>query len=219
MEKTIKHIQVMALLALMLTLFNVETMAKKRMVERGMTKAQVEQVLGKPKTTSFDRYGDTWSFVKMLGISGDYKLIVVNFDQSGRVVSYQEQLVDSQQPQVNGGIVPVPVPQPPIYDGYPMQGQVYSMDDRDFNYLYNKVKSKSFDSDKFDLIDVASLGCYFTCGQCVRIMQLFTFDDDKLKALRPMARKIVDPQNAYSIYSLLTFDNNRDAAARMIQQQ
>jgi hypothetical protein len=48
-------------------------------------------------------------------------------------------------------------------------------------------------------------------------MGLFSFADDKLKALRYMARHIVDPQNAYSIYRLFDFSDDKEKAAQIIQ--
>lgn len=93
----------------------------------------------------------------------------------------------------------------------------YNLSDEDYAVLYNKVKKASFDDNKFDLIEVASLGCYYSCQQTARIMKLFTFDDDKLKALRMMARRIVDPHNAADIYRLFTFSDDKDKAAKIIQ--
>ena len=93
----------------------------------------------------------------------------------------------------------------------------YNLSDEDYAVFYNKVKKASFDDNKFDLIEVASLGCYYSCQQTARIMKLFTFDDDKLKALRLMARRIVDPHNAAGIYRLFTFSDDKDKAAKIIQ--
>ena len=74
----------------------------------------------------------------------------------------------------------------------------------------------NFDDNKLALVEVASLRSLFTCRQCARLLQLFSFSDAKLKALRFMARQIVDPQNAYDIYQAFTFDSDRDKAARLM---
>ena len=39
------------------------------------------------------------------------------------------------------------------------------LSDSKFSILYNKVKNASFDDRKFDLIEVASLGGYYSCQQ------------------------------------------------------
>ena len=93
----------------------------------------------------------------------------------------------------------------------------YSLDDASFNMLYNKVKKASFDDNKFDLIEVASLGCYYSCAQVVRIMKIFSFDDSKMKVLSMMAPRIVDLQNATDIYRIFTFDSDKENAANILR--
>ena len=93
----------------------------------------------------------------------------------------------------------------------------YSLDDASFSKLYNKVKKASFDDNKFDLIEVASLGCYYSCAQVVRIMKIFPFDDEQLKALKMMAPHIVDLQNTGLIYKVFSFDSEKDKAEEIIR--
>ena len=40
------------------------------------------------------------------------------------------------------------------------------LSDDKFAILYNKVKNTSFDDRKMDLIEVASLGAFYSCEQC-----------------------------------------------------
>ena len=93
----------------------------------------------------------------------------------------------------------------------------YRLDDASFNILYNKVKKASFDDNKFDLIEVASLGCYYSCAQVVRIMKIFPFGDEQLKALKMMAPHIVDLQNTGLIYKIFSFDSEKDKAEEIIR--
>ena len=93
----------------------------------------------------------------------------------------------------------------------------YCLADASFNILYNKVKKASFDDNKFDLIEVASLGCYYSCAQVVRIMKIFPFDDEQLKALKMMAPHIVDLQNTGLIYKVFSFDSEKDKAEEIIR--
>ena len=91
------------------------------------------------------------------------------------------------------------------------------LSDSKFSILYNKVKNASFDDRKFDLIEVASLGCYYSCQQVAKIITLFSFSDKKMKALQMMASHIVDPQNAADIYKQFTFSSDKDKAAEIIR--
>ena len=92
----------------------------------------------------------------------------------------------------------------------------YSLDDASFSKLYNKVKKASFDDNKFDLIEVASLGCYYSCAQVVRIMKIFPFDDEQLKALKMMAPHIVDLQNTGLIYKIFSFDSEKQKVGEIL---
>ena len=78
------------------------------------------------------------------------------------------------------------------------------------------MKNASFDDRKMDLIEVASLGAYYSCEQCATMMGLFSFGDKKLAVLRLMAPRIVDPHHAYIILDKLSFLSEKDEAARII---
>ena len=219
-----KRNEVMALIATTILMFAVCLSASakgKRNVERGMTKQEVIAILGEPKLTSFDMYGDKWEYDKCNYLFGDSKYITVFFDRNGKVVQYDTRIIEPnsqtsnvQQPQH---------PTPPIYDGRcDPDGRMdygYCLDDASFSKLYNKVKKASFDDNKFDLIEVASLGCYYSCNQVARIMKIFPFDDEQLKALRMMAPHIVDPQNAIVIYQLFSFDSEKQKVGEILSSR
>ena len=174
--------------------------------------------MGQPKLTSFDAYGDRWEFYKMNALTGESKRIVVGFDLNGKVVAYNMSYVDDNiqqpappsHPSCGAGVVAVVGPEVPI-------GYGHCLDDASFSILYNKVKNATFDDNKFDLLEVASLGCYYSCAQTARMMRIFTFGDKQLKVLRMMAPHIVDPQNATDIYKVLTFDSEKSEAGEIIR--
>ena len=217
-----KRNELMALIATTILMFAVCMSASakgKRNVERGMTKQEVIAILGEPKLTSFDMYGDKWEYAKNNNLFGDSKYITVFFDRNGKVVQYDTRIIEPnsqtsnvQQPQH---------PTPPIYDGRcDPDGRMdygYCLDDASFSKLYNKVKQASFNDNKFDLIEVASLGCYYSCTQVVRIMKIFPFDDEQLKALKMMAPHIVDLQNTGLIYKVFSFDSEKEKAEEIIR--
>ena len=94
--------------------------------------------------------------------------------------------------------------------------RVFCLSDEKFTILYNKVKNTSFEAPKMDLIEVVSLGAFYSCEQCASIMSIFSFGDKKLAALRLMAPRIIDPRHAYLIYDILSFQSEKDEAARII---
>ena len=78
-----KRNEVMALIVTTILMFAVCLSASakgKRNVERGMTKQEVIAILGEPKLTSFDIYGDKWEYAKYNNLFGDSKYITVFFD-------------------------------------------------------------------------------------------------------------------------------------------
>ncbi len=93
----------------------------------------------------------------------------------------------------------------------------HCLDDASFSILYNKVKKASFDDNKFDLIEVASLGCNYSCQQVARMMKIFSFSDKRLKVLRIMAPRIVDVQNATDIYQLFSFDSEKQKVGEILK--
>ena len=218
-----KRNEVMALIATTILMFAVCLSASakgKRNVERGMTKQEVIAILGKPKLTSFDMYGDKWEYDKYNNLFGDSKYITVFFDRNGKVVQYDTRIIEPNNQTSN---VQPQHPTPPLYDGRcDPDGRMdygYCLDDASFSKLYNKVKKASFDDNKFDLIEVASLGCYYSCNQVARIMKIFPFDDEQLKALRMMAPHIVDPQNAIVIYQLFSFDSEKQKVGEILSSR
>ena len=138
--------------------------------------------------------------------------IVVYFDRDDRVRACQSSTIDYQSNTPLGygrrpGAYPVvPVPNP----------DSYSLDDESYTLLYNKVRDASFDDNRFDLIQVACRGCWFSCSQVAGLLKLFSFSNAKLKALGMMARRITDPQNAVEIYRMFDFSSDKDKAAEMM---
>ena len=217
-----KRNDLMALIATTILMFAVCLSASakgKRNVERGMTKQEVIAILGEPKLTSFDMYGDKWEYDKYNYLFGDSKYITVFFDRNGKVVQYNTRIIEPNSQQSNAQKPQHPVP--PSFDGVynpnPGMNYGYCLDDATFSRLYNKVKNASFDDNKYDLIEVASLGCYYSCAQVVHMMKIFPFNDEQLKALKMMAPHIVDLQNTGLIYKVFSFDSEKEKAEEIIR--
>ena len=59
-------------------------------VEMGMTKSDIQHLLGKPLFKNADETGEQWGYRKVVGeiIDSEEMLFVVTFDNDGKVVSY-----------------------------------------------------------------------------------------------------------------------------------
>lgn len=142
-------------------------------------------------------------------------------NKNRKVINYSTRIDDNNNRKPTVTVCPERPTPPTLGPAFcPEEGTRYgySLSSQSFSILYNKVKKASFDDNKFDLIEVASLGCYYSCSQAVRLMKIFTFDDERLKALSMMAPHIVDPQNATDIYKLFSFDSDKDKAGEILRK-
>lgn len=86
-----------------------------------------------------------------------------------------------------------------------------------FQGFLSRVKGQVFSDDKNRLILVAAETRFFNVSQARRLMELYTFDDDRLRVLRIIARRIVGLENADRIIELFTFDRGREAARDLLR--
>ena len=101
----------------------------------------------------------------------------------------------------------------PPHDNHVRPGRVIS--NNDFQQLYNRVKSKPFKDDQLELLSIGVGNRYFSCQQCIRLMSIYTFDDDKLKVLDIVAPRIADRENYEDIVDSLDFLSSQDKVRKM----
>ena len=190
-------------------------------VERGMTKAQVTDIVGKPMTTSFNASGETWTYEKTRGgLLSSYEVrITVVFDADGRVDSYSEAKVAAPAAARPSQPAARPSQGASSFGGDCRHyGTRRALSDADFSTLLSKVKGASFADRQLDLIQVACLGGWLTCRQGAALLGVFSFSDKKMKALGFIAPHLTDPQNANDIYRQFSFSSDKDKAAELIRR-
>ncbi|WP_071147299.1 DUF4476 domain-containing protein [Bacteroides ihuae] len=84
------------------------------------------------------------------------------------------------------------------------------MDNNTFNSFFSAVKAAPFKSDKMDLIETAVQTSAFTIQQCKRLVELNTFDDDKIEMIQLLYPRIVDKQNFFMLLESLSFISSKD---------
>jgi hypothetical protein len=87
---------------------------------------------------------------------------------------------------------------------------VYPMPPNDFANFKNTVKQQSFDDTKFQMIKAQPLSTWYTAAQIKELMELFSFDDDRVDVAKYTYDHCVDPYNFYITYTALTFDANKN---------
>ncbi len=90
------------------------------------------------------------------------------------------------------------------------------VDRRDFAALVDVVRQQTFASSQLPMIQVAGLAGWFTCGQCSVLMNLFSFDDNKLQVVRYLAAHLVNPSEWQPIINSLSFYSNQQKAKSLI---
>ena len=93
-----------------------------------------------------------------------------------------------------------------------------TMHRKDFKMMCEVVKDASFSDKKIGVIKVACISSYFDRNQCSKLLALFSFDNDKLEALKVLAPRIVDV-NPKEILKQFTFSSNKDKALDILSER
>ena len=86
-----------------------------------------------------------------------------------------------------------------------------AMQDEDFSMMCKVVEDASFPDKMIGVIKVACISSYFTSKQCAQLLSMFSFENDKLKALKVLHPRMLDI-DAKPILKQFTFSNNKDKA-------
>ena len=183
-----------------------------------MTQEEVTKLLGRPDYRRFDEQGEQWEYRKGGGIGHYGTTILIDFKNN--LVSNLDSFESVPTPPAVAVCPPAQVestvaPRPPHHNGHrPNYPQITS--DNDFQQLYNKIKQKPFKDEQLDILSLAAGHRWFSCQQCVRLMSIYTFDDDKLKVLQILATRIADKENYDKIINSLDFLSSEDKAKEML---
>ena len=60
---------------------------------------------------------------------------------------------------------------------------------------------------------------FFVIAQLRRIIEGLSFSGDKIRAVEIVAPRILDRRNAYTLYSVFTFDSEKDQARAIFDRQ
>ena len=93
---------------------------------------------------------------------------------------------------------------------------VKAMRGADFKKFYKYVKETSFDKNRLQLVEIAAFGSYFSSEQCYKLLSLFSFDDNKLAAIKIMEPRMIDSRYNEKILKLFSFSSNREKAAAIL---
>ncbi len=90
-----------------------------------------------------------------------------------------------------------------------------AMHDKDFSMMCKVVEDASFPDKMIGVIKVACISSYFTSKQCAELLSMFSFENDKLKALKVLHPRMLDI-DAKPILKQFTFSDNKDKAIEIL---
>jgi hypothetical protein len=93
-----------------------------------------------------------------------------------------------------------------------------AMPETEFNSLLNRIKGESFSDDQMRVLRTAAKNFRFSCNQIVRLIDAFTYSEDKLSALGITYPECTDPQNNYKILDAFTYSADKEAAEDIFNQ-
>ena len=93
-----------------------------------------------------------------------------------------------------------------------------AMHRKDFKMMCEVVKDASFNEKKIGVIKVACISSYFDSKQCVKLLSMISFENDRLKALEVLAPRVLDI-NPSEILKQFSFSSNKDKAMEILVEQ
>ena len=133
-------------------------------VQQGMTTEEIGQLLGKPDFRRFDGSLEQWEY-QSGGIATSCKFLIIEF-RNGKVTSMDSYNEIAKETSVGD-----------LYSSKISLDTVGSIDDNEFEKIYNETKNSVF---KDSTLEKAIINKKLSCAQCLKLMSLYTFDNDKL---------------------------------------
>lgn len=87
-----------------------------------------------------------------------------------------------------------------------------------FSRLLAQIKDAAFEDDRQTILGSAARRNWFTCDQLGQIVATIAFGDEKVGAVRTLAPRLVDKENSHEVLSKFTFDDDRAAAAKILDR-
>jgi hypothetical protein len=96
-------------------------------------------------------------------------------------------------------------------------GYANVMSAKDFDMVKKQISSEWSERNRLNSAKVIVDKCNFTTQQVKELMQLFSFESNRLELAKYAFKKTVDQQNYYQLNDALTFQNSKDELARFVR--
>lgn len=92
-----------------------------------------------------------------------------------------------------------------------------AMNTQSFDRFKESLKNESFDNTRINIAKQVINSNYFTTAQIKEVVQLFSFENNKLDIAKYAYKNTVDKQDYFTVADCFTFSNNKDELMRYIQ--
>jgi len=86
--------------------------------------------------------------------------------------------------------------------------------EQDLNRMISALKAEAFSDGRLSALQTMIPNRTFTVAQVKRLVDTFTFGDDKVSAASMLFPQVEDKENWFEVYSVLDFDSDREALRR-----
>ncbi len=93
-----------------------------------------------------------------------------------------------------------------------------AMSAREFNDVKEQVRKEWFESNRLQSVKFIIDRNNFTTAQVIEMMELFTFENNKLEIAKYAYCKTTDQRNYYKVSGALTFNSSKDELARFLRE-
>lgn len=181
-------------------------------IQPGMNRQQLLSLMGEPNYRRFYDNVEQLEFHKSRPLQYDKVYIIELVDN--KVIN-----MDSFEDRPITTPVNPPTVCPPTYPNnrpttYPYDNRFENQED--FNKFYNTIKNIPFQDDQLEVLRKGVRNRVFTCDQCIKLMTIRNFDDEKLKFLEIIAPKIRDLENSEKIVNSLSFISSEKKARQLL---
>ncbi len=168
-----------------------------------------------------------------LNFSGDYEILVTYGNYTWRktinlrtgmkyVIGVTNIVAVGTTPVVGTSPVAEPEPTPPPPPPAPAEPAPPAcplMDPSEFASFINQMEEASFSDDKMRILSTAAKTHCFTVDQAIQIANVFSFDDDKLQAMKIVYHSLIDPTDVHKLYSVFKFSSTAEEFERWVNSQ
>jgi hypothetical protein len=191
-------------------------------VQQGMSRQNVEKILGKPDYRRFDGGGEEWEYHRISSVLYGNSIKIIVYFADGRVTGMDtfngDEILLPPPPVVMSPSVVVtntdPV-RPPRYEESPRRRTLMMRDE--FGRFLSDFRMVIMFDEQIKYIDDVLLDCNFTSAQCGKIIDQISGSDAQMTVMKRMYPQIVDKENFASVVNKLFSSFDRDKMKEYIQ--